>query len=53
MFPYPVRGFGGLGKPALVHYTVAIRIFVTGDRARRVPGDDHLIDAGSINGVVI
>ena len=45
--------FGGLGKPTLVHYTVANRIFVAGDQARRGRRKDHLIDAGSITTVVI
>ena len=53
MFPIPVLGFGGLGKPALVHYTVANRIFVAGSRAWRSRRNDHLIDAGSITAVVI
>ena len=45
-------GFRGLGKPALVHYTVANR-FVAGARARRGRRNDHLIDAGSTTTVVI
>ena len=46
-------GFGGLGKPALVHYTVANRIFVAGARARRGRRNDHLIDADSTTTVVV
>ena len=53
MFPHPVLGFGGLGKPGLVHYTVANSIFVAGARARRGRRNDHLIDAGSTTTVVI
>ena len=43
MFPHPVLGFGGLGKPAHVHLTVGNRIFVAGARARRGRRDGHLI----------
>ena len=53
MFPHPVLGFGGLGTPALVHYTVANRLLVTGARARTGRWNEHLIDAGSITAVVI
>ena len=45
-------GFGGLGKPVIVHYTVANRIFVEGARARG-RRNDHLIDAGSTTTEVI
>ena len=52
-FHTQVLGFWGLGKPALVHYTVVNRIFVAGARARRGRRNDHLIDAGSITAVVL
>ena len=53
VFLNPVLGFGGLGKPALVHYTVANSIFVAGARARRGRRREHFIDAGSITAMVI
>ena len=46
-------GLAGLWKPALVHYTVANRIFVAGDQRRRGRRNDHLINAGSTTTVVI
>ena len=56
VIPHPLLEFGGLGKPALVHYMLEHRIFVifvAAAGARRGRRNDHLTDAGSITAVVI